>query len=189
MNGTIRNLLGTAAVAAPLLHAASDVLEWRYGGFSSLQLYTNLAGFLPMPLMILGLYWLERRRLGELGFAGALLYAVAFVYFTYSTIYSIYFHVPDYEDLWHRLGWVYTLAGGFMVVGGSMFVAAAWKNRAYSRISLALFGLGLLINLVVAFLPVPEMVQIAGSMFRNAGLIGMGLEILFNQLRSTDSVF
>ncbi|NOT49228.1 MAG: hypothetical protein HOP17_15975 [Acidobacteria bacterium] len=181
-----KNLIAFAAIFGPLLHVASDILEWRAGGFSSLQLYINLLGFLLMPFMILGLYWLDRRRLGLTGATGALLYAIAFVYFTYSTIYSIRYQVPTYEDLWHRLGWVYTLHGAFMVVGGLVFVVAALRGRAYGKVPVGFFGVGLLINLVVGLLPVPEMIQIAGSMFRNVGLVGMGIEILFYRDRFAD---
>lgn len=141
----------------------SDILEWNSGGFSSPQLYINLLGFLPLPFMILGLYWLRRRRLSLVGLIGAVLYAVAFVYFLYSTIFSIYYEIRTYEDLWHRLGWVYTLHGGFMVFGGLMFAIAAFRGNAFWKIAISLFTLGLLVNLIVAFLPVPEMLQIAGA--------------------------
>lgn len=175
---TGEKLVGLAAIAGPLLHMVSDILEWYSNGFSSPQLYINLLGFLPLPFVILGLYWLRRRRLEVLGFAGAVLYAAAFVYFTYSTVFSIYYKVPTYEDLWHRLGWIYTLHGGFMVGGGLMFAVAAFRGKAFGKIVLVPFTIGLLINLIVALLPVPEILQIGGSMFRNFGLIGMGIEPL-----------
>ncbi len=56
-----------------------------------------------------------------------------------------------------------------MIVGGLMFGVSALKAKVLSRIALALFVIGLMLNLIVSLLPVPEVVQILGSTIRNFG--------------------
>lgn len=171
-------LIGVTAVVAPMLHLLSDVLEWHSGGFSQTQLVINLFGFLPMPFLIIGLNQIQRQRAGWPAAVGAILYAWAFVYFTYTTIYSLAYSVPTYQALWNQLGWIYTFHGGLMIVGGLMFGVSALKAKVLSRIALALFVIGLMLNLIVSLLPVPEVVQILGSTIRNLGLIGIGVHLL-----------
>lgn len=171
-------LIGVTAIVAPTLHLLSDLLEWNSGGFSQTQLLINLFGFLPMPFLIIGLNQIQRPRTGWPGSAGAILYAWAFVYFIYTTVYSLAYSVPTYEALWHQLGWIYTFHGGLMVVGGIMFGLSALKAKVLSRIGVGLFVIGLAINLIVSLLPVPEIVQILGSTIRNLGLMAIGVHLL-----------
>jgi hypothetical protein len=177
MSRAMCRLIGLITIIASLLHLISDVIEFIGGGFSRGQLLINYVGFLPMPFVIIGLYAVQRPRIGWLGLAGAILYGISFIYFIHTTLYALEESIPNYEILWGRLGGVYTFHGGLMVAGGLMFGGASLKARVLGRKWVALFMAGVVINLFLSILPVPEILQIAGSTVRNAGLIGMGFEL------------
>lgn len=178
MTKTLCRIIAVTAIIAPLLHLISDILEWNSGGFSRIQLLINYAGFLPMPFLFIGLYAVQRPKNNWIGLTGAILYAVAFIYFAHTTLYALAESFPNYELLWNRLGFVYTFHGGLMVVGGLLFGFSSLKAGTLWRNGLILFIFGLLLNLIIAFLPLPDIVQISGSVMRNLGLIGIGFMLI-----------
>jgi hypothetical protein len=109
---------------------------------------------------------------------GALLYGLSFVYFAHTTLYALAERVPDYDALWRRLGGVYTAHGALMVIGGLMFGTAVLRAGWLARPAVLLFTAGVVANLVLALLPVPDLLQVAGSALRNLGLIAMGCDLL-----------
>ena len=185
--GRLRHLriaVGVAALVAPALHSATDVMEWLHGGFSTPQLWLNYIAFLPMPWLLLGIYAVHEPRPGVAGLVGALLYGVAFTYFAHTTLYALSEHVPTYEALWSRLGVLYTAHGAFMVLGGLMFAGSALRQGWLPRGALLLFAAGILCNLVLSLLPAPDMLQTVGSTARNLGLMAMGHAILVDRPRA-----
>lgn len=178
MTKTLCWVIAIAAIVAPGLHLASDVLEWTGGGFSRFQLLINYLGFLPMPFLMLGLYAAQRPRIGWVGLLGSILYSVAFIYFTHTTLYAIEESIPNYETLWRRLGGVYTFHGGLMVAGGVLFGLAALQANVLWRGAVTLFLIGIALNLALELLPLPEILQIVGSTVRNIGLMGMGVGLM-----------
>jgi hypothetical protein len=174
----LRVVVGSAAIVAPLLHSLTDVMEWLQHGFSSAQLWLNYLAFLPMPWLLLGLWVLQEKSAGAVGLAGALLYGVAFTYFAHTTLFALATQSPDYEALWQQLGSAYTIHGALMVIGGLLFTLAALRAGGLPKTALLLFGAGLLVNLTLALLPAPDILQTLGTAIRNAGLIGMGYAIL-----------
>jgi hypothetical protein len=171
-------VVAITAIVAPGLHLISDLLEWTGGGFSRFQLLVNYLGFLPMPFLMVGLYAVQRPRIGRIGLLGAVLYGVAFIYFTHTTLSAIEGSIPDYETLWRKLGGVYTFHGGLMVVGGGLFGLAALRAQVLWRGAIMLFLIGIALNLGMALLSLPEMGQIVGSTVRNLGLMGMGVGLI-----------
>jgi hypothetical protein len=171
-------IVGLAAIVAPSLHLLSDVMEWSAGGFSRAQLLVNYAAFVPMPFLLLGLYALQTPRSKWTGLIGAVLYGLAFVYFTHSTLVALEQAVPDYETLWGRLGVVYTVHGALMIAGGLLFGVDALRARVLPRAGVILFLTGIGLNLAVGLTPLPDIVQIAGSTMRNVGLVVIGAGIL-----------
>jgi len=171
-------VVGWVTIVAPALHLATDLMEWRQGGFSNLQLWLNYVAFLPMPWLLLGIYAVHRARPHPAALAGALLYGAAFTYFAFTTLYALAEHIPDYAALWQRTGSSYTLHGALMVAGGLLFGAAVLRAGWLPRTAVWLFLAGIGLNLLFALIPVPEIAQIAGSTLRNLGLIGMGLAIV-----------
>jgi hypothetical protein len=170
----MRTLIGSAAVVAPALHTLTDVMEVAQGGFSPLQLWLNYAAFLPMPAIVIGLYAVQRPHVSRAGLAGALLYGVAFIYFAHTTLVALSGAAPDYASLWADLGGLYTLHGAVMVTGGALFGWATLDARVLPGWTAWMFLAGIGLNLLVALTPLPDLVQTAGTVLRNAGLIGMG---------------
>lgn len=175
----MRLVVGAAAITAPVLHCVTDVMEWVQGGFSPLQLWLNYLAFLPMPWLLLGIYVLRAEELTPSALAGALLYGAAFTYFAYTTLFALQSQAPNYEALWQRLGFIYTVHGAAMVVGGLLFAWAALRSRALPRLAVGLFAAGLLVNLGLAVVPAPDILQTVGTAIRNAGIAGMGYALLF----------
>jgi hypothetical protein len=175
---TLRRAVGYAAVIAPALHLTSDAMEWLHGGFTPLQLLINYAAFVPMPLLLPGLVALQRPRISPLGWIGALLWALAFVYFTHTTLTAQEHAIPDYPTLLAHLGGAYTVHGLLMISGGLLFAVASLRAGVLSRRWLGLFMAGLGLNLLVGLLPLPDLLQTLGSALRNIALMGIGVGLL-----------
>jgi hypothetical protein len=184
MERPLRQLIGTAAIVGPGLHILSDVLEWVGGGFSPTQLWVNYIAFVLMPFLMVGLYAVQRPQAGWAVLWGALLYGTAFVYFSFTTLYALSEHIADYAALWQKLGALYTVHGGLMVVGGVLFAAASRQAGVLPRGAVLAFLAGLLLNLLFSLLPVPDLWQTIGSTVRNLGLVGMGAALLTGEDRS-----
>lgn len=174
----LRKVLAYGAVLAPALHTVTDGIEWAQGGFSPVQLWLNYLAFLPVPALMLGLYAVQRPRISRLGLIGALAYGFSFIYFAHTTLFAIATAAPTYERLWDRLGPLYTVHGALMIVGGAAFGWATVRSGVLPRWTASLFLAGLSLNLAVALLPVPDLLQTLGTAVRNAGLVGMGLWLL-----------
>jgi hypothetical protein len=171
-------VVGWAAIVAPVLHCITDAMEWYQGGFSPVQLWLNYLAFLPMSWVLLGIYAVRSEQLGPSALIGALLHGIAFTYFAHTTLFALQSQAPDYEVLWRQLGPTYTAHGAAMVVGGLLFARAALRADILPRLAVLLFGAGLLINLGLALLPAPDILQTVGTLIRNAGLAGMGYALL-----------
>ena len=180
MNITTRKFLGLVAVIAPALHSFTDVLEWLQGGFSPLQLWLNYLAFLPIPVIMVGLYAASSDKQSITSLTGAVLYGFAFVYFSHTVLIAIENGIPDYETLWTRLGSFYTFNGALMIAGGAMFGIPLLRMKYYPQWTVVLFLTGIGLNLVLTFLPVPDIMQTIGTLFRNTGIAGMGLYLLRN---------
>lgn len=178
MTRALHWIVAITAIVAPTLHLLSDVLEWTSGGFSQTQLLINYAGFLPIPFLILGLYAYQRPRIGWVGLIGSVLYGVAFIYFAHTTLIALEQSISNYEMLLGKLGGVYTFHGGLMVAGGTMFGIASLRAKVLWQGAVILFLVGMILNLGVALLPLPDILQILGSSVRNLGLITMGVSII-----------
>lgn len=180
----LRTVVGVTAVIAPILHSITDAMEWYQGGFSPPQLWLNYVAFLPMPWLLLGLYTVSKNDLGICGLIGALLYGAAFTYFAHTTLFALASGSPNYESLWQQLGPIYTLHGGFMVAGGMLFAWAAVRATTPPKIFVGLFAAGLVVNLCLALLPAPDILQTLGTALRNIGIVGMGYATLTVSRRS-----
>lgn len=177
----LETLVGVTAIAAPLLHSISDVLEWHHQGFTSGQLWLGYAGFLPMPWLLLGIYALHPARVGVVGFVGALLYGLAFQYFSHTTLYALAEGVPNHRELVARLGLPYAIYGTCMIYGALLFAWACWRSAWLPKASLLLFALGIVVNVSLWAIDTPASYQTIGSAIRNTGLVVMGCAILFRR--------
>ncbi|MEQ1802819.1 MAG: hypothetical protein ABL989_12905 [Gammaproteobacteria bacterium] len=134
-----------------------------------------------MPWLLLGLYAIHEPKPGVGALLGAILYGAAFTYFSYTTLYALEAGIPDYAALWTDLGVVYTFHGGLMVAGGLLFGGSVLRAGWLPRYAVLLFLAGIVLNLVLALAPSPDILQTAGSLLRNLGLMGMGHAILFGR--------
>lgn len=178
-------LVGVTAILAPVLHSATDVFELVNGGFTPGMLWLNYVAFLPMPWLLLGIYAVHDVRPPTLGLVGAVLYGAAFTYFAHTTLFALIQRTPTYEELWLALGTAYTVHGALMVIGGLMFAWAMLRAAWLPQGAIWLFALGLLFNLVLAVLPVPDILQTLGTALRNTGLLIVGYAILGHTRKTT----
>lgn len=146
----VRNIVSCGAIFAPVLHTLTDIVEWLQGGFTELQLWVNYIAFLPIPAILVGLFVLQRPRIAWYGLVGALLYGFAFIYFAHSTLFAIAKSTATYGKLWGQLGWLYSLHGGTMILGGILFSIASARAAVLPKWTSILFGTGLLLHLILA---------------------------------------
>jgi len=178
LSRTLVRLIGAVAVLAPAIHVASDVLEWLAHGFTPLQLWLSYFAFLSMPALFIGLYAAQRPQIEPFGLVGALLYGAAFIYFAHTALYALAERMATYAALWARLGSLYTLHGGLMILGGLLFGGASLRARRLPRWTALAFLFGIGLNLILGLLPTPDILQTAGSTLRNVGIVGMGHALL-----------
>jgi hypothetical protein len=67
--------VGLTAVVFSALYFISDVIELAQGGFTTEQVALTYAAEAAIPLYVVGLYAVQRPRIGPLGLAGAVVYA------------------------------------------------------------------------------------------------------------------
>jgi hypothetical protein len=178
MDRATRTLLGGGAVLAPALHTLTDLMEFAGGGFSAVQLGMNYGAFVAMPFVLIGLYAIQKPSMGTDGLVGALAYGVAFVYFAGTTMYAIAYPISDYATLLQELGVIYTAHGVLMVFGGTLFGSAVVRAGIFPRWTGLALILGVAINVLVAAVAVPPILQGIGGGFRNLAFVAMGVVVL-----------
>ena len=178
MNRGLTRVIGCGAILAPAMHLASDLLELANDGFTRPQLWINYVAFLAMPFVLVGVYSTQAARAHWLTLTGALLYGASFVYFAHTALLSLEAGIGNYASMWSILGATYTVHGALMIAGGSLFALFSYRAGGISRTGLSLFAAGLIVNVIVAGLLLPEDLQICGSTLRNLGLIVIGFSLL-----------
>jgi hypothetical protein len=172
----LAHAIGVAAVGFSALYFVSDVLELIHGGFSTPQLALTYVAEATIPLFILGLYAVQRPRIGKLGLLGAVGYAYAYIFFTGTVLLALVDRSPDWDALVGDLGpWV-AVHGLLMVLAGSAFGMAVVRAGVLPRWT----GVLLLIGVVLVALasPLPAPVQTLSAGVRDLAFAGMGLSLL-----------
>jgi hypothetical protein len=173
-----------AAVGFTIAYFLSDLIEVVQGDFSTLRLLLTYLGEAAIPLFVMGLYAVQRPRIGRLGLVGAAAFAYSYVFFTGTVIYALIARTPNYRALSSVLaGWM-TLHGLIMVAGGVCFGLAVVRAGVLPRWSGACLMVGVL--LVAAASPLPNIARTAAAAFPDTAFIGMGLALLV-QHRGTGS--
>lgn len=72
-------VVGLLTLLSSALYFLSDLVELGQGGFSTVQLALTLLAEAAIPFFVVGLYLVQRPRIGTLGFAGTVFYAYSFV--------------------------------------------------------------------------------------------------------------
>jgi len=125
--------VGVAAIGFSAVYLASDILEIGQGQFSTLRLALTYAGEAAIPLFVLGLYALQRPRIGRLGLFGAVAYAYSYVFFASTVVYAIVAPAPDYQAVTTAFGAWMVVHGLIMVIGGVAFGVAVARARVFPR--------------------------------------------------------
>ena len=169
-------LIGAVAVVFSLLYLASDVIELLQGGFSTPQLALTYAAEVAIPFFVLGLYVVQRPRIGRIGLIGALAYAYAFVFFTSTVVDALVDHTSDWSALSDRFGAWIAIHSVVMVVSGVMFGVATIRARVLPRWTGMTLILGMLLMTVATALP--DGAQTAAAGVRDLAFAGMGASLL-----------
>jgi hypothetical protein len=169
-------LVGAAAMGFSVIYLVSDLIELAQGGFSTPQLALTYVAEAAVPLFVLGLYAVQRPRIGSLGLVGALVYAYTFVFFTSTVVYALVAHTKDWDALTHQLGAWITVHSALMVAAGLIFGAAVIRAKVLPRWTGALLMLAMLLMIVATALP--DAAQTAAAAARDIAFAGMGASLL-----------
>jgi hypothetical protein len=169
-------LVGAAAIVFSALYFASDLIEFGQGGFSTFQLALTYAAEAAIPLFVIGLYAVQRPRIGTLGLVGALAYAYSYVFFTSTVVYALLQGTKDWSSLNKQMGAWITVHGIVMVVAGLSFGFAVIKARVLPRWT----GLALMAGVVLVAVAsvLPDVAQTLSAGIRDLAFAGMGAALL-----------
>jgi hypothetical protein len=175
-------LVGLAAIGFTALYLIADLIEVAQGGFSTFRLSLTYAGEAAIPLFVIGLYAVQRPRIGRLGFAGAVAYAYSYVFFTSTVVYALIAGTPDYKALVTVFGAWMTVHGLIMLAGGLAFGLAVVRAGVLPRWTGVCLMAGVV--LVVAASGLPNIARTVAAAVPDAAFIGMGLALLSGRLKS-----
>jgi hypothetical protein len=169
-------LVGLAALVFSALYFLSDVIEAIQGGFSDPQLWLTLVAEAAIPVFVIGLYAVQRPRIGRLGLVSALAYAYCFVFFTGTVVYALVNGTSDFSALNDDLGALMTVHGAIMVLAGLGFGLAVIRAGVLPRWT----GAALMVGVVLVALSqgLPEGAQTVAAGVRDLGFAGMGAALL-----------
>ena len=169
-------LVGSVTVAFSALYFATDVIELLQGGFSTVQLGLTYAAEAAIPLFVLGLYALQRPRIGRLGLVAVLVYAYTFVFFTSTVVYALVDHTRDWDALTSAFGAWMPIHSALMVIAGIALGVATMRARVLPRWTGAALVLGMILMTVATALPGVAQTLAAGV--RDLAFAGMGAALL-----------
>ena len=174
-------VVGLTAVTFSGLYLVSDVIEVIQGGFSTVQLVLTFAAEAAIPFFVIGLYLVQRPRIGALGFSGAAVYAYTFVFFTGTVWFALVNGTSDWNELVGRLGIWMTVHGALMVFSGFAFGLAVVRVGVLPRWT----GVALMVGVVSIAVSstLPDAVQTASAGVRDVAFGGMGLSLLIARRR------
>jgi hypothetical protein len=181
MRADLRLLVGLAAVAFTAVYFISDLIEVAQGGFSTFRLVLTYVGEAAIPLFVIGLYAVQRPRIGRLGFLGAIAYAYSYVFFTSTVVYALIAGTPNYQDMTKVFGAWMTVHGLIMLAGGLAFGLAVARAGVLPRWTGIVLMAGVI--LVVAGAGLPNLARTVAAAVPDAAFIGMGLALLRKRLK------
>jgi hypothetical protein len=177
--------VGLAAVVFSGLYVLSDVIETVQGRFSDPQLILTLVSEAAIPVVVLGLFVIQRPQIGWLGLAGAVAYAYSYVFFTGTVVYAIVNRTEDYSELTSELGASMLVHGAIMVVAGIGFGLAVMRAGVLPRWTGVALAVGVIA--VAATQAAPAVVQLIAAGIRAAGLAGMGIAAMSSNPKKVDA--
>jgi hypothetical protein len=112
------------------VYFASELVEVAQGDFSTARLALAYFGEAGIVFAVIGLYAVQRPRVGRLGLYGALAYAYAFAFFASTVVYALAAGSKNWAAVTDVFGGWLTLHGAIMVAGGVAFGLAVIKTAA-----------------------------------------------------------
>jgi hypothetical protein len=178
-------VIGLLALASSVLYFGSDVIEVLQGGFSTGQLWLTFVAEATLPVFILGLWLLQRPRIGRLGGLSAIAYAYSFVFFTATVAYALVNGTRDFEQLGEELSPAMPIHGAVMVLAGVGF------GYAVSRAGVLPRWTGMALAIGVALIPlsslvVADAVGLIAVGLRDLAFAGMGAALLLRGRRGSN---
>ena len=170
-------VIGLLAVASSVLYFGSDVIEVLQGGFSTGQLWLTLVAEATLPVLVIGLWRVQRPRIGRLGGLSAIAYAYSFVFFTATVAYALVNGTRDFEQLGEELNPAMTIHGAVMVLAGVGFGYAVSRAGVLPRWT----GMALAVGVVLiplSSLMVADAVGLLAVGLRDLAFTGMGAALL-----------
>jgi hypothetical protein len=168
--------VGVAAVVASALYFVSDLVELVQGGFSTPQLALTYVAEAAIPVFVIGLYAVQRPRIGRLGLFGAVGYAYTFIFYASTVVVALANRTSDWDALVAQFGpWV-TIHGALMVVAGSAFGLAVIRAGVLPRWTGVALVAGVILVAVSSVLP--AVAQTAAAGVRDLAFAGMGASVL-----------
>ena len=169
-------LVGWAAITFSAVYFLSDLIEVAQGDFSTTRLVLTYVGEAAIPLFVIGLYAVQRPRIGRLGLFGAIAFAYSYVFFTTTVMYALVAGTANYKALTKVFGSWMTVHGAIMLVGGVAFGLAVAASGVLPRWT----GICLIAGVVavVAVSGLPNLARTVAAGFPAAAFIGMGFALL-----------
>jgi hypothetical protein len=175
-NSYLAGPAGVAAVVFPLMYFASELVEVAQGNFTTGRLVLAYLGEAGIVFAVLGLYAVQRPRIGRLGLYGALAYSYSFVFFATTVVYALAAGSRNWAAVTHVFGGWLTLHGAIMVVGGLAFGLAVIKAAVLPRWTAACLMAGVV--LVAAAAGMSTAVRAGAAALPAAAFVGMGVMVL-----------
>ena len=168
--------IGLLALATSVLYFVSDLIEVVQGRFSTGQLWLTLVAEAAVPVFVIGLWLVQRPRIGRLGAVSAVSYAYSFVFFTGTVVYALVEGTRDFEHLDAALSPVMTIHGAVMVLAGVGFGYAVSRARILPRWT----GMALAVGVVLIPLSMglADAVGLVGVAIRDLAFAGMGASLV-----------
>jgi hypothetical protein len=174
--------VGLAAIAFSAIYFISDLIEIIQGNFSTLRLSLTYVGEAAIPIFVIGLYAVQRPRIGRLGLFGAVAFAYSYVFFTGTVIYALAAGTQNWNALGKVLGAWMTAHGLIMLVGGLTFGLAVVRAGVLPRWTGACLMAGVV--LIVAMSGQSNVARAAAEAVTATAFIGMGVGLLIGRSKS-----
>jgi hypothetical protein len=174
--GRVVEVIGLLAVASSVLYFVSDVIEVVQGGFSTGQLWLTLVAEATVPIFVIGLWLVQRPRMGRMGAVSAIAYAYSFVFFTGTVVYALVDGTREFEQLGAALSPWMTIHGALMLIAG------VGLGYAVSRAGVLPRWTGMALAVGVVLIPLSmgaaDAVGLVAVGIRDLAFAGMGAALL-----------
>lgn len=175
-------VIGLTAVVFSALYFVSDLIELAQGGFSTVQLALTLPAEAAIPFFVVGLYAVQRPRIGTLGLVGTVVYAYTFVFFTGTVVFALVHRTSSWDALVDQVGPWMTIHGLLMVLAGLALGLAVARGGVLPRWTGVTLMVGVV--LIAASSGLPDVAQTASAGVRDLAFAAMGASLLVTARRA-----